>query len=377
MTRTPNQLAALASAAIPGLKPVATGALLDDPGAGIDSAIVQDDAGRSWLARAGSSPTSAVALDAGAAAAAVLARRIGVTVPVSQGTVSLPDGGRVHVQRVIAGRELQLAGLEPEHPLAPRLGELLARIHNLDPDLLEDAGLESYTPDEYRQRRLTELDRAAATGRVPAALLTRWEEALENVALWQWVPVPVHGGLEGRHVLLTEDAEGAATIHGVVGWRRAKVADPADDFAGLIREAAPAAVIAVAKAYARARTTRPDRHLLTRAQLFAELGYVTDLIDAIAAGYPQVVAQATDRLHELADEVSEIPLIPSGRAAGSTTGPTTGSARSSADSSPQQQTSGAEPGPAITEPVRLGGQPGEPDSSVARASSSASDTTSG
>lgn len=310
MTRTPFQLAALASAAVPGLDPVAAGAFPVDPGMAVDVALVEDTRGRNWIVRASASPAAAVALDAGAAAAKLVAKHLDIRVPVTRGSVALKEGGRVHVHAAIPGRGLRLAALDPAFPVVADLGRAIAAIHDLDPALFEDAGLESYSHDEYRQRRLAELDRAAATGKVPAGLLTRWEAALENVALWQFVPVPVHGGLDGRHVLMALADDGTAKITGIVGWRRAKVADPADDFAGLVRDAAAPAVIEVARAYARARHSRPDRHLLTRAKLVAELGYVTDLFDALAAGYPQVVDAATARLQELAGDVEGDELLP-------------------------------------------------------------------
>lgn len=316
VTRTPAQLAALASAAVPGLNPVAAGPFPVDQGAAIDAALVEDTEGRSWIVRASASAAAAVELNAGAAVARIVAKRLPVSVPVPRGSIGTADGGRALVHTAIPGRGLKLAAIEPDFAIATALGQLIATIHDQDPALFEDAGLESYTPDEYRQRRLTDLDRAASTGRVPANLLTRWEAALENVALWQFASATLHGGLEGRHVLVTLDDEGEATIRGVVGWRRAKVADPADDFAAIVREVAPPAVVAIARAYARARATRPDRHLLTRATLVAELGYVTDLFDALAAGYPQVVEDATDRLRQLADAVHDTELMPSGPPAG-------------------------------------------------------------
>ena len=310
MTRTPFQLAALASAAVPGLDPVAAGPFPLDPGHAIDVASVEDGQGRSWIVRCSASPAAAVALDAGAAAAALVARRLEVSVPLSRGTLTLPEGGRVHVHVAIPGQGLRLSALEPQFAIASALGKLIAGLHNLEPEVFEDAGLETYTSDEYRQRRLTDLDRAASTGRVPATLLTRWEEALENVAIWQFVPVPIHGALAGRHVLVSLGDDGEAVIRGVVGWRRAKVADPADDFAALVREADPPAVIEVARTYARSRTTRPDRHLLTRAKLVSELAFVTDLFDALAAGYPEAVDYATHTLQQLADQVEGTDLIP-------------------------------------------------------------------
>ena len=108
----------------------------------------------------------------------------------------------------------------------------------------------TYDTDSYRRRRLAELDRAAESGRVPTALLARWEHALEDVALWRFAPTCVHGDLTGDQVLAVfEDDADASTgrIRGLTGWEDAKVADPADDFASLVDEADPAALETVAR----------------------------------------------------------------------------------------------------------------------------------
>lgn len=335
MTRTPFHLAALASSAVPGLDPVAAGPFPLDPGSAISSASVEDSQGRSWIVRASDSPAAAVALDAGSAAAALVARRLSVSVPLSRGALSLPEGGRVHVHAAIPGRGLKFAALDPQFPIVPAVGKLIAAIHNLEPAVFEDAGLESYTSEEYRQRRLTDLDRAASTGRVPSELLTRWEEALENVAIWQFVPVPVHGGLQGRQILVTLGEDGEVALRGVVGWRRAKVADPADDFAALVREAEPPAVVEVARSYARSRSIRPDRHLLTRAKLVSELAYVSDLFDALAAGYPELVEEASSALRALAHEVDGTQLIPTSPGGPGQSAPASGSGQAQ-DGAPGQ-----------------------------------------
>ena len=105
------------------------------------------------------------------------------------------------------------------------------------PRLYEEAGLPSYDADTYRTRRLSELDRAAATGHVPTGLLARWEAALEDVSLWRFAPTPTHGDLAGEQVLAVfEDDEDASTgrVRAFTGWEDAKVADPADDFAALV-----------------------------------------------------------------------------------------------------------------------------------------------
>ena len=56
-----------------------------------------------------------------------------------------------------------------------------------------------YDAETCRTRHLADLDRGAATGHVPTALLSRWERALEDVTAWRFAPTPVHGDLTGRY----------------------------------------------------------------------------------------------------------------------------------------------------------------------------------
>lgn len=314
VTRSPLQLAALASAAVPGLDPVAVAAMGTASAAPYDAAVVVDREQRRWVVRAPTSPAGAAELDAAAAVVTLLSRRLPIGMPVVRGQVPLPEGGRALVHQEIPGAGINLEELGPEDALTVAIGKALATIHNLDPGLFDSAGLESYTADEYRQRHLSDLDRAAASGRVPSALLSRWERALENVAIWQFAPTPVHGAIDGRHLLVEID-DGEPVIRGITGWRRAKIADPADDFAAIVRDCDPDTATEVARAYAQARASRPDRHLLTRAQLVGELGYVTNLFDALAAGYPDRVSQAVEWLEMLAGDVGGQDLVPSRKAA--------------------------------------------------------------
>ena len=154
--------------------------------------------------------------------------------------------------------------------MPPRSGRAIAALHNVDRQLFDEAGLPSYDADTYRTRRLSELDRAAATGHVPTGLLARWEAALEDVSMWRFAPTPTHGDLGGEQILAVfDDDEDASTgrVRAFTGWEDAKVADPADDFATLVTEASPEAVDSVLEAYAHARVDRPDQHLERRARL--------------------------------------------------------------------------------------------------------------
>ncbi|MGL5928066.1 MAG: phosphotransferase [Dermatophilaceae bacterium] len=302
MDRTPAFLAALASAAVPGLDPVSVEALPGPADRSFDIAFVQDTELRRWVVRAPRTAVAGAEMDRSTPLLALLARRLPFAVPAPRGFVALAEGGRAAVYPYLPGHRLDFVALPAGPGLAGEVGRALAALHDTDPAVVEEAGLPGYDADAYRTRRLAELDRAAATGQVPAALLGRWEAALEDVALWRFAPVPTHGSLTGDRVLAVfADDTDAATgrVHAVTGWDHAQLADAADDFAALVEEAEPAAVETVLEAYAYARVERPDPHLLVRARLAAELGSVTRLLAALGRDDADAARTITARLHRL------------------------------------------------------------------------------
>ncbi len=304
-SRSPAFLAALASAAVPGLDPVSARAVHPGRAAEFDSAIVIDDQDRSWFIRCPRTPAAGARLESAAALVALLARRLPFHVPVPKGFVAVPDG-RAAVYPLLPGRPLAFGGLPPGPGLAAELGRTIAAIHNVDRGVYEEAGVPSYDADAYRTRRLADLDRAAATGHVPAALLSRWETALDDVTLWRFAPAPVHGGLTRSQVLAVFDSAedaGSGHVRAVVGWEDARVADPAEDFAAVVTKASPEAVESVLEAYANSRIERPDPHLRRRALLASELGVLGELLGAVTLNMPDRVRAVADRLTELSRQV--------------------------------------------------------------------------
>jgi aminoglycoside phosphotransferase (APT) family kinase protein len=287
-------LAALASAAVPGLDPVSV-ADPDVAGMDFDVAVVTDDRQRRWVVRAPRRAAASAVLDVERALLPLLATRLPVPVPLPAGYADLPGGGRAVVYRYLEGQPLDPATLTPGPGLAAHVGQVLAALHDTPPDLVEDMGLPAYEADEYRQRRLAEVDRAAATGAVPTALLGRWERALEQVAQWRFAATLVHGDLSGEHLLVD-----AGRVSGVVDWDEARVADPADDLAFVTVGAPEQVVDTVLEAYAQARAEPPDRHLLTRAGLAAELALARWLLGGVDADDAGVVDQASAALRDLA-----------------------------------------------------------------------------
>jgi len=297
--RSPLTLAALATAAVPGLD-ARSARPVDDPG-DYDTAVVTDADGARWTVRAPRSLQAGAALEAETELLASLQHYVqsGVlsfAVPRISGSALLPEGGRAIVHPALDGAPLDVDALRPGPGLAADLGRVLASIHELPRTVVDDAGLPGYDVEEYRTRRMAELDEAAGTGTVPPALLRRWERALEDVSLWRFQPVVVHGDLGPEQVLVERGRVVALT-----DWASARVADPADDLAWVLVSAPPEAIDSIMEAYQLRRTELTDTHLVDRALLVGELALARWLLHGVRHGLDDVVADALDMLADLDD----------------------------------------------------------------------------
>lgn len=295
----------MAVAAVPGLLP--TGARdTTRPGGEYDTAQVEDSRGRLWTVRAPTSAAAGAMMEAERAMLSALEPHLDslpFAVPQPAGSVELPSGGRAVVYPDLTGEPLDPADLEPGPGLAAALGRALARLHEVPVDGAEGLGLPTYTAEEYRARRLVELDQAATSRQVPGSILARWERALEDVGRWRFQPTLVHGDLVSEHVL-TRGEEIAA----ILDWGDAKIADPADDLAWLAVGADEDAFESVMSAYRAERGVDPDPHLVTRARLAGELAIARWLMHGIHSGQQPVISDAVTMLRELAEDVGDDPL---------------------------------------------------------------------
>jgi aminoglycoside phosphotransferase (APT) family kinase protein len=274
------------------------------PSRSFEVAFVQDHEHRRWVIRCPRTPAASARLEQSAALLALLARRLTMPVPVVKGWVALPEGGRAAVHAYLTGRAIDLASIAPGSPLAVGLGRALAHLHNLDRRVYEEAGVPVYEAEAYRTRRLAELDRAAATGRVPTGLLTRWEHTLEDVSLWRFTTTPTHGGIGSSTILATPDDGEDPDVKSLLGWESAQVADPADDLAALVGELHPDSLDTVLEAYAHARSDRPDQHLQERARLVHQMQLVRTMMSAVAAGDDDGAEEHARQLRRLDDRLA-------------------------------------------------------------------------
>ncbi|MGP4031382.1 phosphotransferase [Pseudarthrobacter sp. 1C304] len=303
MRRKPIELAAVATAAVPGLTPTAVSSAPDDP-ADFDSALLLDSEGKRWRVRSPRHPEASARLETEFLVLRAFVPAIRAELPflmptvagtVRQGTLS------TFVYSHLAGATRSVEELGSASPAVAReIGAALAAIHDLPHSLVSNADLPSYTPNEFRQRRLNELDQAATTGKIPPLLLRRWEHALEDVSLWRFNPCVVHGDLHEDNLLVDGDR-----VTAVTGWTDLRIGDPADDMAWLVASNDQDFVDAVLKHYTSARRDVPDAHLLRRAALSAEFALAQYLVKGLAAGNQDMIDEAESMLAVLAEDVAE------------------------------------------------------------------------
>ncbi|MET4143219.1 macrolide 2'-phosphotransferase [Arthrobacter sp. UYCo732] len=303
MRRKPIELAAVATAAVPGLTPTAVSSDADDP-ADFDSALLLDSEGKRWRVRSPRHAEASARLETEflvlRAFAPAIRAELPFLMPTVAGSVRLGSLS-TFVYSHLAGSTRSVEELTAgPAALAREVGTALAAIHDLPHSLVSNADLPSYTPNEFRQRRLNELDQAATTGKIPASLLLRWEHAMEDVSLWRFNPSVVHGDLHEDNLLVD-----GSRVTAVTGWTDLRIGDPADDFAWLVASNEQDFVDAVLASYTHNRRDAPDQHLLRRAALSAEFALAQYLVKGIAAGDAEMVAEAESMLESLAADVEE------------------------------------------------------------------------
>lgn len=298
------ELAAIASAAVPGLAPTGVAGAPDDA-ADFDSALLVDDSGKQWRVRSPRHPEASMRLETELQALRAFTPAVKAELPfliphmagsVRQGELS------TFVYSHLTGTTRPLEALTAGgRRMAQELGRVIAAIHELPKDMVQRADLPSYEANEYRQRKLNELDQAATTGKIPSILLRRWEHALEDVALWRFSPTVVHGDLHEDHLLIA-----AGRVSAVTGWTDLFIGDPAEDFAWLAAAEDTAFVDAVYAAYTEARATAVDPHLSRRAALAAEFALAQWLVRGVALEDAAMIHEAEDMLATLEEDVESI-----------------------------------------------------------------------
>ena len=297
--RSTLALAALAGVAVPGLDPARL-ALPQKESVRLRTVGVIDTRGRHWEVLEAHDDAIGASLDA----EADVLRRIGRIVDDGRLTFDVPrvagtlrtDGAHIQIRTHLEGRPMDVSALHPGPGLSAGMGRALGELHELPTSVVSEAGMPVYDSQEVRDRWLSLMDDAAATGKVPPALLSRWETALEDSALWRFRPVVVHGDLDAENVLTA----GGAVV-AMRGLGQAHVGDPAEDMAWIYASVPVDCLDSIETAYDLARSEGVDKHLRDRAELVSELSLARWLLHGVRADKERIIEDAVAMLEPLVE----------------------------------------------------------------------------
>ena len=305
--RSALSLAAMASVAVAGLNPTRLALPQSEtPERHIIGVI--DTQGRHWEVHEARTDAVGASLEAEAEVLRRIGRvvddgRLSFDVPRVSGSLRQKDT-HIQVRSQGEGKPIPVETLRPGPGMSAGLGKALGEIHELAMRVVSEAGMPVYDAEEVRRRWLSLLDDTAATGRTPPALLGRWEQALEDTALWRFRPTVVHGDLAEENVLVA-----GGTVVAVRGWSQAHVGDPAEDLAWVYSSAPVDCLDSIEDAYDIARSEGVDRHLRERAELVSELSLARWLLHGVRTGDKPVINDAVAMLEDLAAQVGDAPLV--------------------------------------------------------------------
>lgn len=309
MARSHLTLAALATAAVADLDVAAT-SRFGAPGGDYDAALLTARDGKHLIIRAPRSQRAEADQSADLVAIRALSTGVRTRLPFAVSTFvgQVPIGGtRAIVYDFIYGAKVPLGSIQAgPDGLAASIGTAIAAIHSLPTSFITDAGLPSLGAHECLRAAVSVMDRASATGLVPATLQARWEKATEEIKLWQFQPTVVNNSLTAGSFLSVSDA-----VTGVLGWQELRVGDPAMDLFWLLGARDGAVAETAFDAYTAARGSA-DSQLKQRAMLYAELEIAKWLLHGTETRSTEIVDDAVGMLSGLVDSVQSDVMNPLG-----------------------------------------------------------------
>ena len=309
MARSPFTLAAAVTAALPGAEVVGARALTAGGDGRFDSAVATLADGRELAIRVGDDDETARELASESLALRALTTgaraMLPFRVPQYCGETLLAEG-RALVTELLPGFQVEASHVPGGRGAAESIGASIAAVHALPASVVRNAGLAARSAEEVREEIRQLVDRAAATGRVPARLTVRWRDAVSDDDLWRFESAVTLGGVQATSFLFEDDPDQGPEVIGLLNWHGLSVGDPAADLAWL--SSAPDAAVSVHAAYAQASDRVPDAALAVRARLLAELEFARWLVHGDAMHRTDIMEDAAGLLEALADGLRENDL---------------------------------------------------------------------
>lgn len=307
MARSPLTLAALATSAVPELDVVATRTHSRQAHGDFDAAVLSIRDGNELIVRVPRNQGAETEQSADLVALRALSVGVRSRLPfhVADFVGQAPVGStRAVVYQFLDGTPAEPSMLEYSADLGHSVGRSIAAVHSLPTAFITDAGLPQQSAEESRAAAAALIARAADTGRLPAALLQRWEQATDDAALWQFAPSVINGKLAADSFLVDDHG-----VRAVLGWSELSVGDAARDLHWVLATPGEAGETTLS-AYTAARSGGIDRLLTQRALLYAELELARWLLHGVTTRNDAVIEDAVQMLDALVESVHSHSMSP-------------------------------------------------------------------
>jgi macrolide phosphotransferase len=302
MAKSPLILAALAKDAVRHLDFVQVKSLNAGADGAFDTALLTATTGEHYVVRIANTQSAGTEQEVELQALRALGTEGRSALPFKItsliGETKDDKGARALIFDFVYGSPIDVGSISGESELARSIGLAIAAIHKLPLTVVENAHLPEFKPEDILRARTAELDRFASTGKVPSALLSRWEGVLEDASLFRFQPTVVHGALNGDTVL----EEDGRNVAGVLAWSSLKISDPAEDLSWILGSENDPFAEAVLAAYS---ANRPgvDASIRQRAVLYSEFERARWLMHGVNKGDQSIIDDAVEMLTTLADDV--------------------------------------------------------------------------
>ncbi|MFM6967390.1 MAG: phosphotransferase [Microbacteriaceae bacterium] len=226
--------------------------------------------------------------------------RLGFDVPHTLGA------GVLNKRRIVVTEEVQgqpLSAARDKRPMLPSLALALASLHSLPTSIVKRDSVPSTSALDSVREAAGIIDRSHQTTRVPSALLDRWDAAIEDTELWQFVPTFIHGDLDFDHILTAGD-----DVVGMIRWSEASVGDPARDLLNIVGPLAPEITTGFVVDYIAHRGNN-DHRVGHRARFLSELEIARYLVHGVDTENEGIVNEAVAMLNTLVTTVTDNPAM--------------------------------------------------------------------
>ena len=302
MAKSPLILAALAKDAVRHLDFVQVKSLNAGADGAFDTALLTATTGEHYVVRIANTQSAGTEQDVELQALRALGNDGRAALPFKItnliGETKDDKGARALIFDFVYGSPIEVGAVSGDSELARNIGLAIAAIHKLPLSVVENAHLPEFQPEDILRARTAELDRFAATGKVPPVLLSRWEAVLEEPTIFRFQPTVVHGALNGDTVLETD----GRSVAGVLAWSSLKISDPAEDLSWILGSENDPFADAVVAAYS---ANRPgvDASIRQRAVLYSEFERARWLMHGVNKGDQSIIDDAVEMLTTLSDDV--------------------------------------------------------------------------